>query len=324
MENKIYIAYSTNEKCANLANVSMTSVIENNKNQNIEFIILHSDLKSSIIEKFEYYNKFENVNVNITKVDESLFKNFPISKWVTVQTWFRIAIPNLFPDIEKVLYLDCDTIVNNSLSELWNTDLNDNYIAAVKEIACMKDHLKRLKMKSNAYFNAGVLLINCKKFREDNIFQKIENIIHSKKYHLTFSDQDVLNLIADEKKIILPMKYDYMEVWWHNGYFEYYGEDEKLYLEARENPTIVHLSGIKPNKKGCKNSQRENWWKYAKISNIHEDVLTEYNNSVEYHKKPSIWQKIFASYSEHKNNIKWRVFNIFGIKIKIRLKVPQK
>ena len=323
MEDKLYIAYSTDNNCANLANVSLVSAIENNKDKQIEFLILHSDLTETNLQRFAYYNKYDNVTVRPIKVDETLFDGLPVSKWVTIQTWFRVAIPILNPDITKVLYLDCDTLVTNSLNDLWNIDLGDNYLAAAKDIANGKNHLKRLKMKSNAYFNAGVILINCKKFREDNVLQKIKDIVNSKKYNLKFSDQDVLNLIADEAKIVLPMKYDYMEVWWHNGYYEYYGEDEKLYLEARKNPTIVHLSGKKPNKKGCGHSQKDNWWKYAKLSNIYDELLDEYNSSTEYVKTKSIWEKIFSVYSEHKNNIKWRVFNILGIKLKIKLRNPK-
>lgn len=319
MNNKMYIAYAPDNNYTNLTIVSMMSFYVNNKDRDIEFIILQSKLSDANLAKFNSFNEYPNCSVRIVYVDETLFSELPISSWVTVQAWFRIMIPTLCPDIDKVLYLDCDTLVNSSVNELWDIELKDNYLAGVKDILRCKEHLIRLRMKSDSYFNSGVLLINCDAFRKNNVVQQIKDIVRSKKYKIKFCDQDTLNLIADTKKINLPMKFNYMENWWHNGYFEYYGVDEILYLEARKNPIIVHLSGKKPTNKNCNHSQKENWWKYAKLTNIYDEILEQYNNSKECTKKTNLLEQIFSVNSEHKFNRKWKVISFCGIRLKFNV-----
>lgn len=324
MDNKIHIAYAPDDNYTNLTIVSMTSVVENNKDTNIEFIILYSKLEDKNIKKYEYFKNYPNCDVRFVKVNEELFDGLPLSHWVTVQAWFRVVIPTLCPDLDKVLYLDCDTSVNSSLKDLWNLDLGDNYLASVKDIVHTDEFITRLKMRSNSYFNSGVLLINCNKFREENVLDKIKEIVDKKSFKIKFCDQDTLNIIADVQKIDLPMKYNYMEIWWHNGYFEYFGEEEKLYLEARENPTIVHFTGVKPSKKGCKHSQRDNWWKYAKLSNIYDEILEDYNASVEKQKPERAFDKVFKKISEYDKNRKWRSYIIFGMKFRFEVSKNRK
>ena len=73
---------------------------------------------------------------------------------------------------------------------------------------------------------------------------------------IKFCDQDTLNKVIDTKKINLPQKYNFMDTWWRNNYNEYEGEDLINYEIAKESPLIVHLTGPKPNVKGCKNPSR--------------------------------------------------------------------
>ena len=319
MSNKINIAYTPDDNYINLTIVSMQSVIENNKDCDIEFIIGYSKLSNHSLSKLKWMESNKNCSIRFVKIDEADFQGMTVSCWVTIQAWFRIKIPELCPDLDKILYLDCDTLINDSIINLWNIDLKNNYLAAVKDIINVDKHIKRLKMEDNYYFNSGVLLLNCVKFREDDVFHKIKDITKSNLYDILYCDQDTLNIIADSKKIDLEKKYNYMELWNNNGYFEYFDEEEKEYIKARNNPVIIHMVGTKPTHKACKHSYLDSWWKYAKETNIYDELFETYNNSEIRKRSNKIIKTIFSVYCEYSRNKKWRVINFLGIKFKINV-----
>ena len=103
---KLSIAYAPDDGYINMTVVSMFSTVQNNVDSEIEFIILYSKLTEDSINKLNSIKSKFNCNIRYIKIDESEFYEFPMSKWVTVQAWFRIKIPDLCPDLDKVLYLD--------------------------------------------------------------------------------------------------------------------------------------------------------------------------------------------------------------------------
>ncbi|WP_258019516.1 glycosyltransferase [Brachyspira hampsonii] len=94
-------------------------------------------------------------------------------------TWFRLSIPSLIPDAEKIVYLDCDMIINSSLRELFLDDMGDYYDYVVKDVI---DKIKEVKLaigfnESDKYFNASFLMINNKLWIKDNLEDKFYNTI---------------------------------------------------------------------------------------------------------------------------------------------------
>ena len=322
--NKINIAYAPDDGYMNMTIVSMVSAIKNNPNHQIEFIILYSNLSDKSLLKLQEVENSFNCKIRMLKMEESEFDGLPMSKWVTVQAWFRIKIPDLCPDLDKVLYLDCDTLVNGSLEELFSMDLADNYVASVKDVWGVKDYVKRLQMESDTYFNSGMLLINCKKYRDEDVFNKIKEYSIKYKKIIKFCDQDTLNKIIDTKKINLPPKYNFMDTWWRNYYNEYEGEDLRNYKEAFKNPVIAHLTGPKPDVKGCKNILTQKWWEYAKMTGVYSEILDKYNNSKEPDTKIKWSKQIFSLKNEYRYKDKWKVLTLLGIKIKFRLERAEK
>lgn len=322
--NKLTIAYAPDDKYMNMTIVSMISAIENNIDSNIEFLILYSKLSDKSFVKLKAIENKPNCSIRYIKMDETEFNGLPMSKWVTVQAWFRIKIPDLCPDLDKVLYLDCDTMVNGSLTELFSIDLADNYVAAVKDVWDVKKHLKRLNMKSDSYFNSGMLLMNCEKFRQDKIVEKIREYSLKYKKIIKFCDQDTLNKIIDTKKINLPQKYNFMDTWWRNYYIEYEGEDLRNYNEAKENPIIVHLTGPKPDVKACKNIMTEKWWSYARLTDVLDEIQDKYNSSKLTTTKIKPLSKIFTIKNEYRYKDKWKKVTLLGFNMKFRLERAEK
>lgn len=310
-----YIAYAPDDKYTNLTIISMLSIIKNNPNKKINFIILYSSLFDENIRKFKEL-KAENISINFVKQNNDLYKDLPLSKWVTVQAWYRISLPNLFPEIDKILYLDCDTLIRGDLAELFEKDLSNAYFAGVKDVWGVNKYVKRLSMNSNIYCNSGMLLMNCKFCRENDFYNKIVEFAKHNANIIEFCDQDCINKIADERKLALHPKYNYMDTWWRGGYYEFEGQEETDYLQARENPLIVHLTGLKPIHKDCDNKFKDEWWYYAQKSSIYDELLNEFNNSK--YQRESIKDFLFSIKNEYKGKVKTKVMTILGIKLVLR------
>lgn len=307
---KFNIAYAPDDKYINQTIVSMVSAIENNKEHEIEFIIIYSNLSEKSINKLKDVN---DCKLRLLQVDENIFASLPLSNWVTVQAWFRIKLPDMCPDLDKILYLDCDTLILGDLSELFSTNLEGKYLAGVKDVWGVDKYCKRLNMKSGVYVNSGMLLFNADYCRKENFFEKIVEFANNNAKIIEFCDQDSINKIADEKKVVLHPKFNFMDTWWKGGYYEHEGKEEQEYLEAKENPVIAHLTGLKPAFKGCGNKFKDKWWEYAKLTSIYEELLKDYENS----KIPTepLKDKIFSIKNKYDGKIKIKVLTILGLHI---------
>lgn len=140
----------------------------------------------------------------------------------------RLFIPSLLTlDIEKVIYLDCDVLVNRDLSDLWCTLLGGNAIAAVPELSSpIKSYLLK-SFQLDDYFNSGVLLLDLIRLREDNQFIQVLDYIHENE-SLLYPDQDALNVVFANSWQKLPSKFNYID------------------LSKNDEASIVHFALAKP------------------------------------------------------------------------------
>ena len=257
---KINIAYAPDDNYIGLTVVSMVSVLDNNPSCDVEFIILHSGLTKSSLNKLDWVKSYKKCDIKLKFINRNEFKDYPKVCWVSTSAWFRIKIADLCEDCDKVLYLDCDTIVRKPLTDLFQTDLGDNYVATVN-YKCPS----YLKLKSNTYFNSGVILINCKKWRNDNVFDKIDKYSRENCTKIKCADQDVLNIITDEKKIFLPEEYNYCEPHFRLKEFKHKNID----------PIIVHFTGPNPNRFTCINSYKQEWLEYAIKTPCYDEFVNQ-------------------------------------------------
>lgn len=152
-------------------------------NKNIKFYILNEDLPIEwfrlMTKRLSYFNS-EILNI---KVSGDSFKKFRCpSEHINYQSYFRYLIPDYVSE-EKVLYLDCDIIVTESLDGLFNLDLKNYPVAAVPDLPTTNDG-----------FNSGVLLINNKYWRENDILNKLIKL--TVEYHeKVYGDQGILNIL---------------------------------------------------------------------------------------------------------------------------------
>ena len=308
---KINIAYAPDDKYVNQTVVSMKSALEHN--EQVQFIIMYSKLSAESMQKLGAVGG----SLRLIKMNEKEFADLTLSKWVTVQAWFRIKLPDLCKDLDKVLYLDCDTLIRGNLDELFSLDLKDKYLAGVKDVWGVSKYVKRLGMKSGVYVNSGMLLFNCDYCRKEHFYDKVVDFAKNNAKIIEFCDQDSINKVADEHKLVISPKYNLMDTWWRGGYYEFEGEEEIEYLNAKENPIITHLTGLKPAFKGCGNKFKDEWWEVAKRTKIYDELLRDYMASKEPSTKEPLLRQIFSVKNEYKGKTKTKVLRILGMKFRI-------
>ena len=213
------------------------------KNKNINDIYKLNVIDGGITEKNKQLlntlvDKY-NAEIKFVKIDTQKFKDCPVSQTdhVSIATYYRFLLPELLPEYDKIIYLDCDLIVRTSLADLYNTDLNGNYLGGVVDIL-YEENAKRLNLEK--YINAGVLLINLKKWREDNITKKLFEYTAQNSGSLKWWDQDVLNAVLQSGLVYLDEKWNLQT----SPYF--FDMDYKEYLRQHLNTAIIHY--ITPDK----------------------------------------------------------------------------
>ena len=180
---------------------------------------------------------------------------FPVNGHATVATYFRLLLPELLPvTVNRVIFIDADTVVTDSLAPLWNLPLQGKALAAVPEhrISC-KDH----GYDFGGYFNAGIMLIDIQKWRQSDLLERGRLFANAHPDRMRHWDQDVLNHVFKNDWLAIPDRWNacphLFGLTLEYNYSDYvFTEDEK---EARSNPAIVHFAGpgpIKPWNARCK------------------------------------------------------------------------
>lgn len=249
---------------------AITSILKNSlPSEDFRFYILDGGITRKNKEKLNQCKNIKPFEIEYIKVDLSLFKDCPLtpdSSHIPKQTYYRYLIPLLKPNLEKCLYLDSDIVVEDSLKELWNTNIEGNYIAAVEELySGAPDDAKRLK--TDTIFNAGMMLINIRKWVEDDIsdllFQNTQKL--QKLGILKWLDQDVMNYTFKDKiKFVSPR----FNLQWNIAIAEDYTQyDQKDIDYALQHPVVIHFNScLKPWQKNCEHPNKKRYYYYLKFS----------------------------------------------------------
>ena len=147
-------------------------------------------------------------------IPEGQVRGLPVLPQFTEAMWYRIFLPQLLPDVDRVLYLDADTIVVDGLSSLWEIPLDGAYLAAVTNVF-QPNHFgrpARLGLPGpNVYFNSGVLLMNLEEMRADDCTTALVSFAlqHSTKT-IEWPDQDTLNVVLGSRRVPLHPRWNCM------------------------------------------------------------------------------------------------------------------
>lgn len=214
-------------------------------------------------------------------VDNSLIDNLPLSKdkglsHISKATYYRLLIANILPkEVDRVLYLDCDIIVNDSLNELWSIDMTGKAIAASPQIGSGYNCERLGYPIEDGYFNAGVTLMNLAYCREHDITTKMLNYAVENQDKLLLNDQDVLNGVLHDKCIHILPQWNMTSACYvfeldkrgdkRSGIvINDYAEAKKNIHERGMNPCIIHyVSKPKPWSDNCVHPLYRRYYEYA-------------------------------------------------------------
>ena len=193
--------------------VAMTSILVNNPDAYMHFNVISNDLDDDGKRKLEKLKKYyDNFDITYFEVEGTKFENLKLNiGYISQQTYYRYIIPELVSDMDKALYLDADLIVNQSLKDLWETNVDGYYAAGVRD-TYIKDigYAPKIGFGSNdLYINAGVLLLNLKKIREDDKVKELFDNTQKFSDIIEYQDQDIINMTFKNKIKELPLIYNY-------------------------------------------------------------------------------------------------------------------
>lgn len=248
---------------------TMVSVLENNKNSDIKFYVLSTGLSEHSKELIrQLADHYPNFSVQYLDVDAALFSNFSFTiNYITVETYFRYIIADWLPDVDKILYLDADLIVNKNVEGLYNEDIGDFYIGGVSDTYIQElNHKTGIGLsEKDIYINAGVLLLNLQRIREDHMVEKL--FFNQNKYNsiIKFQDQDIINLTFRGRIKEVDCRYNFTTV------------DFDKRKKQTKDAVIVHYTGsLKPWHLSYTKPQRKIWRRYFRIANkLLDNKITE-------------------------------------------------
>lgn len=265
---EIPIFFACDEGFVKYTMVSMKSIMENaDRSRKYHIYILHMEITEATQAKVLAMadEEFAIDFVDVTDKMKSIADKLPIRDYYSNTTYFRLFIPDMFPQYRKALYIDSDTIVVGNIAELYDHKLGKLYAGVcpdrvVAQTDILGDYVEKvLGVKRTRYFNAGVMLMNCSQFRENHLLDEFLEMLHVYLF-VVAQDQDYLNLICKNQVL-------YMEPKWNAQVF---GE----LACPEEEVGLFHFNmAAKPwHYEDCRLA--EYFWKYAKMT-VDYDAIKE-------------------------------------------------
>ena len=247
--------------------VALESLIDNaSKEYYYSIKILYTNINEENKRKINKY-KCENVNIEfvdlnyyIEKVKDKLYTR----DYYTKTTYFRLFIPNLYPQYNKAIYLDSDIVVLGDISELYNQEIENNLVAAapddvIQSTKVFQEYAEKVVGVADYrnYFNAGILLMNLDEFRKFKFQEKFLYLLETIKFTVA-QDQDYLNRLSKGKVKIIDKAWDKMPI--ANDNFD---ENNLKIIHYNLAYKPWHYDNIK---------YKEYFWKYAKETEYYDDI----------------------------------------------------
>lgn len=278
MERRIAVATAFNQKYTRYAYVMLKSLFMNHEKNEVSVYLFHSEiLDSSKEELLDLAKQYENEMVFFHITDEMFPSELPNNTQWSKETYFRLFLGDLMPlNVDRVLYLDVDIIVNGSLKELFDFDMENKTVWACEDVSnipfndgrdiTFKDQLDR----GYRYFCAGVTLFDLNILRENYRFNKYFELARSLDFKLVAFDQDLLNLMhCDEVGYLEASKWELFAKLAYNH--------DVHYEEVKQAVNIIHFAGEKPWQGGELHYDIQKiWWDYAKCTPYYNEFLEEY------------------------------------------------
>ena len=223
--------------------VTIASILANNPKEEFLFYILSEGLSAEYKTKLESLKNLKDFEIGYITASRDDFIECPLNadaSHITLSAYFRFKLPSFLPNVKKVLYLDCDIVVNGQLSGFWNTDVGDYYAVGVSDIYSTAN-MRRLEL-DKCYINSGVMLINLEKWREGNIEEKLFYYTKNNTAKIVWHDQDVINCVLQDDIKIIEDKWNFQYI---TPYDPHNTNHPDYYSNPPDDIVIIHFVGYK-------------------------------------------------------------------------------
>jgi len=300
---RMAIVCATDDNYAPYCGIMLTSVLENHKDREVlAYVLIDKPLQEMHQKRFKQLSEEYKAKIDFILVDRSFFEKFPLKgdanniKHWSIVTYYRLYSEDLLPKtIDKVLYLDCDIIVNRPIGHLFDMDWNDYAVGVVPDMCTeWQEYYDRLEYdRSEGYFNAGVMFMNLDYWRTHDIGRKCVDYLATHYDRIFNNDQDVLNVVTRRCKKVLPVSYNYQMQLRMPYFFSTFRDTMKEDVMGTKSPHIIHYAAeLKPwMTKYYFYPFNAEWHKYKKISPWRhcKDILPEKRAFIGFIKRYLLW-----------------------------------
>lgn len=292
-EKCVSVMLACDDKYMKYADVLLQSICENIcEDYFYDIVICHrniSEYNQRIAKNIVSSRK--NIQIRFIDVTRNFerYKNVHIDRHLTYETYYRFLVLDIFEGYDRVLYLDCDMVVNSDIAELFFIDMNDEYVAAVRDYdfiagcAERKDFYSKNVLKYINigdyfdYFQAGVILFNLKMLRKKFSSEKLFKVALSRDWW--FHDQDVLNCLFNGHIKYLDDKWNVFSLLEKGSARENLitkvlpAKFAESYHKSVDMPCIIHYAGVPKVWNDTEVDLGYIFWKYARKSPYYEELL---------------------------------------------------
>lgn len=308
----IILTFDNNMSLA--AGVCISSMMMSaNEDTFYDFFVLHAGNPPEIVGLEKIKDAYPNMRLQYRSVGSAFAGAFEI-RGITEAAYYRLLAADLVTEYDKAIYADVDMIIRLDLTELYQTEMEHNYLGAVYGIGLNTDengrnYVKSIGLEPGNYFLSGFLLMDLSKIRRDNLIPKFKALAS---HNYRYQDQDIMNIVCENHIMSIPFVYSMVI-----AAFESVIMDTALlrtkYMHPKDDkdPLVysnIHYNGVKPWKGWCPNLDQ--WWECYRKSPIYDPKFYFsffYNRLDEYDQLP-LMKRLKILYRFFSVGRKWPVY----------------
>jgi lipopolysaccharide biosynthesis glycosyltransferase len=273
-KNIIPVIASSDDNYAYPSGVMFISLLENTKNpERFHLFIIDGDITEKKKHNLQIEIEKRGSQLTFLTVNDAIYADFPTKAHITAPAYYRISIPELFHEsVTRAIYLDCDLIIKNDLQNLWDIELEGNAIAAAENISSSTYKISGLRQSD--YFNSGVMIIDLRKWRENDIPNKVRNFKIEHPELICTNDQCALNGVFKGQWKRLPLNWNFQ-----SGLYRSSSQTKRIIKDDPKNPIwspfIIHYIGwYKPWLTPCYHPLASEYNRYRLMSSFCEEAMS--------------------------------------------------
>ena len=283
------IIYSSDDNYARHVGISITSLYDHNQDaETVNVYLIDDGISEENHKNLDAVAEKYNRKITYVPLGPHKTKLTLNNKWeLPISAYARLFVTEMVPDsVERLLYLDCDTVSCDSLEELWNTDLEGKTIAAVEDVASCVFQAETDSPEPYRYICSGIVLIDMKKWRESNAQERMMAYLDGRKGVVRHHDQTILNGVFWNDCYILHPRYDVLTptfIMSYDNLKAYFKLWDRYYTkkeikESVKNPAIIHFTSSNigrpwENNKHPKANIYRRYWKASAWSDLPEGTF---------------------------------------------------